>query len=101
MGVKMNHKLMLATALTTTLLLAGCSSGPDEDTTAQMSRLNSKIDNLTTELMTLKGKQSQVENVAINAAQEAQQSSAQAEQADALAKRANDRIDNIVESYTK
>ncbi|MDB1125775.1 Lpp/OprI family alanine-zipper lipoprotein [Vibrio algarum] len=90
----MNKKLLLAAGMGSLLLLGGCASGPDEETTSQLSALSSQIDELSSEVAALKSEQSMAEMKASKATDAAM--SAQDEAA-----RANERIDNIAQSYTK
>lgn len=90
----MNKKILLAAGMTSLLLLGGCASGPDEETTSQLSALSSKVDALSKEVESLKSSQSSAEMKASKATDAAM--AAQDEAA-----RANQRIDNIAQSYTK
>lgn len=92
-GVPMN-KMLLAAATTSVLLLAGCASGPDEASMAKIDELNNKVSQLSQEVASLKGEQADAEMKSKMAADTAM--SAQEEAA-----RANERIDNIAQSYTK
>jgi murein lipoprotein len=93
-GVCMNKKLLLAVGMGSLLLLGGCASGPDEATTSQLNALSSQVEQLSSEVAALKSSQSSAEMAAGQAKDAAM--SAQDE-----ANRANQRIDNIAQSYTK
>ena len=88
----MNKTLFAAAA--SVFILAGCSSGPDESAMAGMDELKNQVAQLTSELNALKNEQSTAEMKAKQAAD-----SAMAAQEEAA--RANERIDNIAQSYTK
>ncbi len=90
----MNNKLLIAVGMGSLLLLGGCASGPDEETTSQLAALSSQVDELSSEVSSLKSSQSSAEMKAGKATDAAM--SAQDEAA-----RANERIDNIAQSYTK
>ncbi|MEF1284717.1 Lpp/OprI family alanine-zipper lipoprotein [Vibrio sp. M250220] len=81
------NKMLIAAAASSVLLLAGCASGPDEATTAKMDELSNQVSQLSQDVQTL---QSEVRKSG-NAAMAAQEEAA----------RANERIDNIAQSYTK
>ena len=80
-------KVLIAAAASSVLLLAGCASGPDEATTAKMDDLNNQVSQLSADVQALKD-EVQMGNKNAMAAQEE-------------ASRANERIDNIAQSYTK
>lgn len=92
------NKLLLTAAMGSVLLLSGCASDLDAATSEKINQSATKLDELstqvstlTTEVAALKAQQTQLTektNDAINAAQ-------------AEAERANSRIDNIAQSYTK
>ncbi len=89
----MNKKLLLAAGMGSLLLLGGCASGPDEETTNQLNSLSSQVDQLSKDVAALKSRQADTDrkaNQALEAARSAQ------DEAD----RANKRIDNIAQSYT-
>ena len=90
----MNKKLLLVAGVSSVLLLAGCASGPDEETTSQLSSLTTQVDELSKEVAALKANQSDADAKAAEAA-------AAAAAAQDEADRANERIDNIAQSYTK
>ncbi len=63
----MNKKIALTLAIGSTLLLAGCSSGPDDQTMSQIKSLNGQIEQLNNEIATLKQDQSRTEMKATDA----------------------------------
>lgn len=81
------NKMLIAAATSSVLLLAGCASGPDEATTAKMDELSNQVSQLSQDVQAL---QSNVQKSG-EAAMAAQEEAA----------RANERIDNIAQSYTK
>ena len=81
------NKMIIAAAATSVLLLAGCATGPDEATTAKLDELSNQVSQLSQDVNSLKS-DVQVAGGAALAAQEE-------------AARANERIDNIAQSYTK
>ncbi|MCL9775690.1 Lpp/OprI family alanine-zipper lipoprotein [Vibrio methylphosphonaticus] len=81
------NKVLIAAAASSVLLLAGCASGPDEAEMAKMDDLNNQVSQLSTDVQALKD-EVQMGNKNAMAAQEE-------------AARANERIDNIAQSYTK
>ena len=81
------NKIFIAAAATSVLLLAGCASGPDEATTAKLDELSSQVSQLSQDVNALGGGVQMTADAAM---------AAQAEAA-----RANERIDNIAQSYTK
>ncbi len=81
------NKMLIAAATSSVLLLAGCASGPDEATTAKMDDLSNQVSQLSSDVQALKN-EVQMGNKNAMAAQEE-------------AERANERIDNIAQSYTK
>ncbi|MDR9828254.1 Lpp/OprI family alanine-zipper lipoprotein [Vibrio sp. FNV 38] len=85
------NKMLIAAAASSVLLLAGCASGPEEATTAQINELNAQVSQLSQEVSSLKSMQNADVQKATNAAMSAQEEAA----------RANERIDNIAQSYTK
>lgn len=97
----MNKKVLLTVGISSVLLLAGCASGPDEETMSQLSNLNDKIDQLSSEVSALKDGQSRTEMIANEARKAAVASQESAFSAQEEAIRANERIDNIAQSYTK
>ncbi|ELM6647321.1 Lpp/OprI family alanine-zipper lipoprotein [Vibrio vulnificus] len=91
------NKILIAAATSSVLLLAGCASGPDEQTKAAMAQvedLKNQVDVLTKEVAALKSNQADAEMTAKEAATAAMAAQEEAE-------RANERIDNIAQSYTK
>ncbi len=80
-------KVLIAAAASSVLLLAGCASGPDEATTAKMDDMSNQVSQLSADVQALKN-EVQMGNKNAMAAQEE-------------AARANERIDNIAQSYTK
>lgn len=80
-------KVLIAAAASSVLLLAGCASGPDEATTAKMDDMSNQVSQLSADVQALKD-EVQMGNKNAMAAQEE-------------AARANERIDNIAQSYTK
>ncbi|MDP5252631.1 MULTISPECIES: Lpp/OprI family alanine-zipper lipoprotein [unclassified Vibrio] len=87
-------KILIATAATSVLLLAGCASGPDEQTTSALSDIQTRLDSIEQDISSIKSQQADTNAKASQAAEAA--AAAQEE-----ASRANDRIDNIAQSYTK
>ncbi|MFA0085328.1 hypothetical protein BCU70_00820 [Vibrio sp. 10N.286.49.C2] len=81
------NKMIIAATAASVLLLAGCASGPDEAEMAKMDDLNNQVSQLSTDVQALKD-EVQMGNKNAMAAQEE-------------AARANERIDNIAQSYTK
>lgn len=88
----MNKTLIAAAA--SVFFLAGCASGPDEATMAQMDELNNQISQLNSDVAALKSEHESAEMSAKQA-----KDAAMAAQEEAA--RANERIDNIAQSYTK
>ncbi|MFC5080276.1 Major outer membrane lipoprotein Lpp precursor [Vibrio thalassae] len=80
-------KVLIAAAASSVLLLAGCASGPDEATTAKMDDLSNQVSQLSADVQALRS-EVLIGNKNAMAAQEE-------------AERANERIDNIAQSYTK
>jgi murein lipoprotein len=91
-GVLMNKMLIAAAA--SVFILAGCSSEPEEAAISEMDQLTNQVAELTSEVEALKSDK-------VAAEMKAQEASAAAMAAKEEADRANDRIDNIAESYTK
>ncbi|WP_070969284.1 Lpp/OprI family alanine-zipper lipoprotein [Vibrio sonorensis] len=85
------NKILIAAAASSAIFLAGCAAGPDEATTAKMDELSNQVSQLSQEVSSLKSELSSQVQKAGNAAMSAQEEAA----------RANDRIDNIAQSYTK
>lgn len=81
------NNMFIAAAATSVLLLAGCASGPDEATTAQLDELSNQVSQLSQDVNALKS--------------DVQKSGSAAMAAQEEAARANERIDNIAQSYTK
>ncbi|EEX94343.1 outer membrane lipoprotein [Vibrio orientalis CIP 102891 = ATCC 33934] len=81
------NKMLIAAAASSVLLLAGCASGPDEATTAQLDELNNQVSQLSQNVEALQAEVSKSGDAAMAAQEEAA--------------RANERIDNIAQSYTK
>lgn len=78
---------MIAIALSSTVLLAGCVSGLDKETSAKLTRLDNKVTQLKSDVNALSKQVRVSSSETLSARQEA--------------KRANDRIDAIGESYSK
>lgn len=88
----MNKKLMMVAGLAMTAMLGGCAN-----TTAleqSVTNLGNKVDQLSSEVSSLKTQQNQVANDAKAAKVAAMDSQAEA-------KRANDRLDNMASAYKK
>ncbi|GAL09674.1 outer membrane lipoprotein [Vibrio astriarenae] len=85
------NKMLIAAAASSVLLLAGCASGPDSETTAQLNELNAQVNQLSQDVSSLKSMYAADVQKANDAAMSAQEEAA----------RANERIDNIAQSYTK
>ncbi|MCJ2376174.1 Lpp/OprI family alanine-zipper lipoprotein [Vibrio sp. ZSDZ34] len=85
------NKVLIAAAASSVFLLAGCASGPDEETQSQMTDLNNQVSQLSDEVAALK---SQVDSSSMEANKNAMEAKEEAA-------RANERIDNIAQSYTK
>ena len=86
----MNKKILLTAGISSVLLLAGCASGSNNQETMsnqEVMNLNSQMDQLCKEVTSLRQNQSRTEIKADEARKEAI--------------RANKRIDNIAQSYTK
>ncbi|WP_162047797.1 Lpp/OprI family alanine-zipper lipoprotein [Vibrio taketomensis] len=81
------NKMIIAAAATSVLLLAGCASGPDEATTAKLDELSNQVSQLSQDVNSLKSDVQRAGGAAVAAQEEAA--------------RANERIDNIAQSYTK
>lgn len=81
------NKMIIAAAATSVLLLAGCASGPDEATTAKLDELSNQVSQLSQDVNALAGGVQASGDAAMAAQEEAA--------------RANERIDNIAQSYTK
>ncbi|CAM4209532.1 MULTISPECIES: Lpp/OprI family alanine-zipper lipoprotein [Vibrio] len=94
----MNKKIILAAGVSSVLLLAGCASGPDEATKAQMADTDSRVSQLEQDLAALKAEHEKdsAENKA--AAMQAKEAAMAAQDESA---RANERLDNVAQSYTK
>lgn len=88
----MNKTLIAAAA--SVFILAGCSSEPEEAAMSEMDLLTNQVAELSNEVEALKSDKAAAE-------MKAQEASAAAMAAKEEADRANDRIDNIAESYTK
>jgi len=82
------NKLCLA-AISSAFILTGCAT-----TTPQMDALNNKVDKLSEQISSLQASQTQLKN-------KLNQSSDLISSAQDEAQRANERIDNIAQSYTK
>ncbi len=78
------NKTLIAAAATSVLLLAGCASS---DSTAKLDELSNKVDMLSQDVSTLQSEVQMTKDAAMSAQEEAA--------------RANERIDNIAQSYTK
>ena len=88
----MNKTLIAAAA--SVFILAGCSSAPEAAAVSEMDQLPNQDAQLTSEVEALKSDKAAAE-------MKAQEASEAAMAAKEEADRANDRIDNIAESYTK
>jgi len=88
------NKMLIAAAASSVFLLAGCSSGPDEETMTKMNALNDQVSQLNQEVQALEDEKATLTS-------EAQRAKSTAEAAQEEAARANERIDNIAQSYTK
>ncbi len=91
----MNYKLLIA--VVGSVALAGCASGPDEATTQAMTDMSSQIEALETKVSALEAQNADLKSQAM-AALEAKQMAMSAEDE---AARANERLDNLAQSYTK
>ena len=87
----MKRNLMILAGAALTLSLAGCSNTALETNVAELS---SKVDQLTTEVSSLKDQQMTLAN-------DVNDAKAAAMDASSEAMRANDRIDNIATTYKK
>ncbi|MCG9552709.1 Lpp/OprI family alanine-zipper lipoprotein [Vibrio sp. Isolate31] len=87
------NKMFIAAAASV-FILAGCSSEPEKATMSKMEQLTNQVAQLKSEVETLKSEKAAAE-------MKAQKASAAAMAAKEEAERANDRIDNIAQSYTK
>lgn len=92
-GISMNHKLLIAGVIATSVLLGGCASNK-ADVKKSIGSLTSDVSRLTAQVQTLES-----ENDVIASALQSVQNTAL--QAQAEAQRANSRIDNIAASYSK
>lgn len=81
------NKMLIAAAASSVLLLAGCASGPDEATTAKLDELSNQVSQLSQDVQALQSDVRKSGDAAMSAQEEAA--------------RANERIDNIAQSYTK
>lgn len=88
------NKMLIAAAASSVFLLAGCSSGLDEETMTKMNALNDQVSQLNQDVQALKDEKATL-------TYEAQRAKSTAEVAQEEAARANERIDNIAQSYTK
>ncbi|WP_261818042.1 Lpp/OprI family alanine-zipper lipoprotein [Vibrio gallicus] len=94
----MKNKILLVAGVSSVLLLAGCASGPDEATTAKMNDQDARISQLEQDVSALKA--AHEKDVADNkAATMKAHETAKSAQDDAA--RANERLDNVAQSYTK
>ncbi|AUI88484.1 hypothetical protein BS333_19360 [Vibrio azureus] len=80
------NKTLIAAAATSVFLLAGCASS-DDATTSKLNELSNQVSELSQNVQSLQS--------------DVQKSGAAAMAAQEEAERANDRIDNIAQSYTK
>ncbi|NOH72553.1 hypothetical protein F0225_14560 [Vibrio pectenicida] len=74
------NKMLIAAAASSVLFLAGCASGPDKASSAKLDELSNQVSQLSKDVQALKSE-------SMSAREEAA--------------RANERIDNIAQSYTK
>ncbi|MCM5507560.1 Lpp/OprI family alanine-zipper lipoprotein [Vibrio sp. SCSIO 43169] len=81
------NKMLIATAASSVLLLAGCASGPDEASSAKIDELSNQVSQLSQDVQALQSDVRKSGDAAMSAQEEAA--------------RANERIDNIAQSYTK
>lgn len=81
------NKVLLAAAASSVILLSGCASEPAEVSTSSIAELSNKISALSDQVSSLSSQQSALASK-VAATEEA-------------AQRANERIDNIAQSYTK
>jgi murein lipoprotein len=81
------NKMLIAAAASSVLLLAGCANGPDQATTAKLDELSNQVSQLSQDVQALKSETRKSGDAAMAAQEEAA--------------RANERIDNIAQSYTK
>ncbi|ASU24383.1 hypothetical protein CCZ37_18250 [Vibrio qinghaiensis] len=88
------NKMLIAATASSILLLAGCASGPDGVEMTKMDQLSNQVSQLSDQISALKSEQSTLSSKVSQAADAA--TAAQEEAA-----RANERIDNIAQSYTK
>lgn len=88
------YKILIAAVTSSALLLAGCSSGPDEETVTKVNVLNDQVSQLSQDVQALKEGKAELTS-------EAQLAKSTAEEAQQEAVRANERIDQIAQSYTK
>lgn len=87
------NKTLVATAASV-FILAGCSSGSDEAAMSEIDQLTNQVAELSSQVETLKRDKAAAE-------MQAKDASDAAIAAKEEAARANDRIDNIANSYTK
>ena len=88
----MKSKFLMAAAAASALMLTGCANNAELE--AQVSALSNKVESMTSD----QARQDREINAAKQAAANAQRA---ADDAAAEAMRANQRIDNIAESYRK
>ncbi|WP_260260694.1 Lpp/OprI family alanine-zipper lipoprotein [Vibrio intestinalis] len=84
------NKMVIAAAVSSVLILAGCASGNNEATeatTAKLDELSNQVSQLSQDVQALKSEVGKSGDAAMSAQEEAA--------------RANERIDNIAQSYTK
>ncbi|MFY2506791.1 LPP leucine zipper domain-containing protein [Vibrio pectenicida] len=74
------NKMLIAAAASSVLFLAGCASGPDKASSAKLDELSNQVSQLSKDVQALTSE-------SMSAREEAA--------------RANERIDNIAQSYTK
>lgn len=94
----MNNKFLLVAGVSSVLLLAGCASGPDEETTAKMADQDARVSQLEQDVAALKAAHEKDAAMHDQAAMEAKEAAMAAQDE---AARANERLDNIAQSYTK
>ncbi|WP_299009733.1 Lpp/OprI family alanine-zipper lipoprotein [uncultured Shewanella sp.] len=84
----MNKKVLMIAGVAMTVMLGGCAS------TGDMEKLSNKVDQLSAQVNAMSSDQAKM-------AADMRDTKAAAMNAEAEAKRANDRIDNIASSYSK
>lgn len=91
-GLLMNKKLVMVAALAMTAMLGGCANNTALE--QSVTNLGNKVDQLSSEVGSLRAQQGQISS-------DSKAAKATAMDAQAEAKRANDRLDNMASAYKK